>query len=690
MTPGLRLACPGDLAGSLNSVLSGLLLPESAIPIMVEICNAMLVSTENIRIPPRPMPPRLLRRLGGWWAARLRRKIMLAMLAASALASVLLLLAFFPVYRGQIEQERTAASMQVNRLLEATLENAMLKRDVPGLQQIIARLGQQPDILGVRLVNPAGVVRFASNSQWVNGRFPLPDDLPGVGLARFTADGSQEILRSIKPIFNRAACTGCHGALDTHPLNGVLIVDYDARTIRSQARNSALGLTAGVALVMLLACVVGYRALRRYVIAPVDALADAARRLSEGDHGTRVLAHDDDELAQLGQVFNRMAANLETTYGELRAQQHYLRSLLDSLPDAVRVIGLNHRILAVNDAYCTLLGLGRETALAQKCYHSCHALDEPCPPTLMLCPLHALNDAQPVLKYEQRMRRRDGGEVAVETVASRIMLEGPEGKSPCVVELLRDLSTLTRYSQEQRLSEIGMLAAGIAHEIHNPLASVRLAVQSLTRSTSENALGQDELQDCLGMVDGEIDRCIEVTRRLLLLCRHPSEVLQSVDVNYAMHDAAMLLSYDAMAGNIEQIEEFAPELPLVHADPSELRMMIFNMVQNAHHAMPEGGKVHLRSRIEADHVLIEIVDTGVGIAPENLSRIFQPFYSQRADGELGTGLGLSIVRSTVSRYHGTIEVDSVPGRGTRFSIRLPFIGQAADEVADFTLPSPHE
>jgi len=631
-------------------------------------------AAENTSVAPRPTPVRLLRRFGGWWAVSLRRKIMLAMLAASALASLLLLLAFFAVYRGQLEQERTAASMQIGRLFEAALENAMLKRDVPGLQQIVTRLGQQPDILGVRLVNPAGVVRFASDPQWVDGRFPLPDDLPGAGLARFTAaDGGREVLRSIKPVFNRAACTGCHGVLDTHPLNGVLVIDYDARTLRSQARDSALALTAGAALVMLLACVVGYRALHRYVIAPVDALAEAARRLSEGDHATRVLASGDDELARLGQVFNRMAANLETTYGELRAQQHYLRSLLDSLPDAVRVIGMDHRILAVNDAYCALLGLSREAALTQKCYHSNHALDEPCPPTLMLCPLHALNDRQPVLKYEQRMLRRDGGEVAVETVASRLVLEGPEGKRPCVVELLRDLSTLAKYSQEQRLSEIGMLAAGIAHEIHNPLASVRLAVQSLSRAANENALEQSELQDGLGVVDGEIDRCIEVTRRLLLLCRHPSEVLQSVDVNHAMHDAAMLLGYDALAGNIEQIEEFAPESPRVHADPSELRMMIFNMVQNAHHAMPAGGTVRLRSRIEAGQALIEIIDTGVGIAPENLSRIFQPFYSQRADGELGTGLGLSIVRSTVSRYHGAIEVDSVPGQGTRFAIRLPLI-----------------
>ncbi len=652
----------------------------------------MSVPAESIPNPHRPTPVLLLSRLRAWWAARLRRKIMLAMLAASALASVLLLLAFFAVYRSQLAQERTVASMQVNRLLESALENAMLKRDVPGLQQIVAHLGQQPGILGVRILDPSGMIHFASDPQLAGQHFPLPSgigDTGSAGRAQFTTlDSGQEVLRSIDPVFNQAACSACHGPLNEQPLNGILVVDYDADTMRAQARNSALGLTAGAALVMLLSCVVGYHALRRYVMTPVDALAEAAQRLSEGDHTVRVSTRDDDELAQLGQTFNRMAANLETSYGELHAQQHYLRSLLDSLPDAVRVISPDHRILAINNAYCKLLDLSREAALGQKCYRTSHALDEACPPTLALCPLHALNDAQPVLKYEQRLVRADGTEVAVETVASRIMLAGPDGEQACVVESLRDLSTLAKYSQEQRLSEIGMLAAGIAHEIHNPLASVRLAVQSLTRSTHENTMGEGELEDCLGLVDGEIDRCIEVTRRLLLLCRHPNEVLQSVEVNHAMHDASLLLSYDALARGIEQIEEFAPDSPTVNADPSELRMMIFNMVQNAHHAMPEGGKVHLRSRIDADHVVIEIADTGVGIPPENLARIFQPFYSQRADGAMGTGLGLSIVRSTVTRYNGTIGVDSTPGQGTCFSIRLPLTSQGGHNEIGGDAPRP--
>ncbi len=639
----------------------------------------MSVSSDALRS--IPLAVRLTHRLRAWWGGRLRRKIMLAMLAASALASVLLLVSFFAVYRGQLAQQRVMASMEVNRLFQATLEGAMAGQDSERLVQTMAQMRQQQGVLDVRILDQSGRVHFASDTSAVGALIPLPKDVAPVEVEGVIAvpfqilDAGRDVLRSFNPV-NRSACVGCHTDYDAQWAGGLLVVDHDARTIRSQARGSALALTFGAALVMLLSCVVGYRALRRYVMVPVDALADAAQRLSEGDHSVRVVVDGEDELAELGRTFNRMAANLETTYLELNAQHRYLRSLLDSLPDAVRVIAPDYRVLAVNSAYCKLLGLNREAALGQHCYQTHRALKEPCPPTLSICPLHALSDDQPMLKYEERLMRVDGAEVTVETVATRILLEGAEGPQACVVESLRDLSTLARYSQEQRLSEIGMLAAGIAHEIHNPLASVRLAVQSLTRSAAENTLRAGEMEDSLALVDGEIDRCIEVTRRLLMLCRHPNEILQSTDVNHAMHDAAMLLSYDALEGGIEQVEDFAPEAPCVNADPSELRMVIFNMVQNAHHAMPDGGRVRLMSRVEGEQVVIEVVDTGVGISAENIGRIFQPFYSLRADGVMGTGLGLSIVRSTVSRYNGTIDVASEPGKGACFTIRLPLIDTA--------------
>jgi signal transduction histidine kinase len=131
-----------------------------------------------------------------------------------------------------------------------------------------------------------------------------------------------------------------------------------------------------------------------------------------------------------------------------------------------------------------------------------------------------------------------------------------------------------------------------------------------------------------------------------------------------------LLDFDARSRGIEQRLE-RPAGPVhVIADDSELRMVLLNLLQNAHHAMPQGGTLDVRVGVAGDEAVIEVVDHGIGIPPEVLPQIFDPFFSRRADGEAGTGLGLTIVKNIVERFGGRVGIDSAPGRGTRFSIHL--------------------
>ena len=173
-------------------------------------------------------------------------------------------------------------------------------------------------------------------------------------------------------------------------------------------------------------------------------------------------------------------------------------------------------------------------------------------------------------------------------------------------------------------------------------------------------------------MDDQIDKCIEVTRRLLLLSRHPDSRNVLVDINDAAADSMHLLDYDAKLRQIAQHAELDPDRPRILADQAELRMVVLNLLQNAHHAMLDGGEIRVRTRSAGTtQVLIEVADNGCGIAPDVLPHIFDPFYSRRADGQAGTGLGLTICRSIVERYGGTITVESTQGRGTTFSIILP-------------------
>jgi len=240
-----------------------------------------------------------------------------------------------------------------------------------------------------------------------------------------------------------------------------------------------------------------------------------------------------------------------------------------------------------------------------------------------------------------------------------------------VLESIRDLMQVAKVSQEQRLSELGLLAAGIAHEIHNPLASIRLGVQGLLRDLVQDRVEIDKIREYMHAIDHEIDVCVGVTRRLLLLARKPSEQLGKVDCTLALRDTFSLLAYDAQLRGIHQVSEGCEQVVEITADDSDLRMALLNLVQNAHHAIVGEGTVTGRVRVVGDEVMIEIADTGVGI-PENLrERIFEPFFSRRAHGSAGTGLGLTIVTSVVERVGGRVEVESATGAGSCFRLVFP-------------------
>jgi signal transduction histidine kinase len=275
------------------------------------------------------------------------------------------------------------------------------------------------------------------------------------------------------------------------------------------------------------------------------------------------------------------------------------------------------------------------------------------------------------LKASHYLKRPDGSVLHAEIHAVLVELDDERGRERYIVESVRDLGEISLISHEQRLSELGLLAAGIAHEIHNPLGSVRLGVQGLLREFHVGRVTQDQIVEYMGLIDQEIDKCIAVTRRMLLLSRPPISSLQLVVVNEALIDTLKLLEFDAQTHGITQRMDI-PDQPLrLLTDEADIRMIFLNLIQNAHHAMSAGGTLFARLFSSDGDAVIEITDSGVGIATDILPHIFDPFFSRRADGVTGTGLGLTIVKNFVERMGGKISVDSTAGHGTKFCIRLP-------------------
>ncbi len=574
-------------------------------------------------------------------------------------------------YRTLLEQERGQIARELSRLLQFSLENAMLKRDLKGLQNIVDRLGAQDQVRGVMILDANHEIRFSSSTELgTNERTGgLAGDSARTATVRFQTDrDGNEIVRSFLPVRNKPACTGCHGTVADHPINGFLVVDYDAAPIRHRARTAALIPVAWGGALVLLVLGSAWWFLRRFVVRPIGEMIDASRAISGGNLDARMNRGESAELDRLGTAFNKMATNLKQQLTTVEEREAFLQSLLDADPDAVRVIDNDFTVLNANRRYREQSCLAPERAVGSRCFQMSHGRSEPCPSSIVTCPVHEIRANRQPVRAIHRHVRRDGVEYWAEVNAAPMDVEVGGERRTYIVESMRDLSQTAKLSHAQRLSELAQLAAGVAHSIHNPLAAIRLALQSLLRDYEHESTNVDRVHDYLRLMDDQIDHCINITQRLLRLGTTPGSVAELVSMNSIVEETTSLLSYEARELGVEVKTDLCVPEPRVIGFDSELRLLMVNLVQNAFHAMPDGGSLEIRTWCDELRAGIAIRDSGVGIAPEDLPRIFEPFFSHRADGAQGTGLGLTMVKTIVEHNNGRLTVESPPGRGTTFLV----------------------
>jgi PAS domain S-box-containing protein len=619
-----------------------------------------------------------------WIATRLNRKFLLGTFSGLLLVSLIFLLLFLGMYREQLERIRGDGAIQVTRLLQVSLEQAMLLRNLDMLETIVAQLSRLEGVSGVSIINRTGEIRFSSVPDKKGGVLELGCGDCAFDPARsldafsfFLEDESgARILRNVNPVHNMPACKECHGLAELNPINGTLVVDLDAEPIKAYARETALILVGAGALAVLATLLGGWWFIQHFVISPVQRLSETSGRLGRGDLAARVHIGGRDELYRLGRVFNGMAEGLQSSLRELREKEDFLQGLVDAIPDGIRVIDRDFNIVLANRAYREQLGLGDRSHVGTPCYRSSHGQADPCVPTLVTCPLHEIGRERRALKTVHRHKRADGKRLAVEIYAAPLQLANG---GDLVVESIRDLDKVVHYNHERKLAEIGQLAAGVAHEIHNPLASIRIAVDALTRKQKRGQMEVPaQIEGFLELVDEQIRQCIDITERLLKLSMFAGARPHLVDINRAATDMLSLLSWEAEENNIRTQEHLDPSVPTVMANEGDLRMIVLNLLQNAFHAMPEGGDLRVTTRADEAGVELEIADTGVGIPSDVQQFIFDPFFSRRADGVEGTGLGLSIVLALIKRCGGRIEVDSELGRGSTLTVIFPASQERGD------------
>jgi two-component system NtrC family sensor kinase len=230
-----------------------------------------------------------------------------------------------------------------------------------------------------------------------------------------------------------------------------------------------------------------------------------------------------------------------------------------------------------------------------------------------------------------------------------------------------------RITQNEKLAAIGQLAAGVMHEINNPLATIGACVAALEGRVGESDSADSAVREYLDIIDKEVERCTGIVDGLLDFSRPKGKIKRAVSLNALVDDALFLLKHHERFPRMTLVRELEPELPPVLASPEQMIQVLMALLLNALDAMEPGGELGVRTarhRSRDDEVVLEVSDTGVGVPRADQAKIFEPFFTTKEPGH-GTGLGLSICYGIVQEHGGLIELESQAGRGSTFRVVLP-------------------
>ena len=371
-----------------------------------------------------------------------------------------------------------------------------------------------------------------------------------------------------------------------------------------------------------------------------------------------------------------LAKEVERRTAEAEAQRRFTEAIIDSLPLSLYAVDRDYRIVAWNrNRELGGQGIPRGRALGRNIFD---VLTRQRRDILEREFARAFETGE-IERIEQETTSADN-----EThhwLVSKIPMRASESEQVShVITVGEDITARVEanraVARAEKLAAVGRLAAGVVHEINNPLATISACAEALSSRLSEGAFDSspevEDLRDYLSLIRSEAFRCKSITNGLLDFSRTRAGEHLPVQIGEVINSAARLIAHQRRGEQIEIQIELDKSLSPVSGDEGQLQQAVIALATNAIDAMPEGGRLTLRGRNENDHVLVEICDTGIGIAPENLTKIFDPFFTTKEIGR-GTGLGLAVCYGIVTEHGGRLDVQSVIGSGTTFTISLPAV-----------------
>ncbi len=363
----------------------------------------------------------------------------------------------------------------------------------------------------------------------------------------------------------------------------------------------------------------------------------------------------------------------------LAQEKGFLETVFNAIQEGIIVTDEKGRITYLNGAACELFGLETSDAIGKRLDERVRGLD-----------WQSLTQSAGPISRDMEIfypaNRFINFYIVPLIIESRDSVagdgvSGPRSATAATAEqvghamILRDITESRRSAQQtiesERLNALTLLAAGVAHEIGNPLNSLHIHLQLMERKVRElNDNSKAELQDSIDVARSEIGRLDSIVTQFLRAIRPSRPQLHPENVNTIVEEAVRFFAPDIQDRDVVVEQELRSDLPLLQIDRDQMKQAFYNVIKNSLEAMKRRGTLRIHTDMDDKHVLISFIDSGGGMSPEDLSRVFEPYFTTKP---FGTGLGLLIVRRIVREHGGELSIESSQGKGLTLTIRLPYI-----------------
>ena len=506
-----------------------------------------------------------------------------------------------------------------------------------------------------------------------------------------TDGNGQRLMLNLAIVGGGRACKFFLELLDKEPLPGLNIRIVGVCDINPQAEGMRLAAARGIYTTR------EFQDL--FAIERLDAIIELTNRrevllelVNQRPKGVGILEHN---IGRFIRHFFLTEERLKTTEFQLAGERMISDFLIQQARQRIMVLLPDLTIDDVNSAWLAALERPREAVIGHPCHEVIHGLEAPCSRAMIgyECPLLETlrtGESAHVIHEEPAVT---GAPFYSEVVTYPV--KNPNGEVVRVIEIWRDItqamtqrweqrvarikSDLNRLVQEDRMISLGKLVASCVHEINNPIQGLLTFSHLIEANVAGDHLRPADLADMRefsALMSEELERCGQIVSGLLSFSREAPMAYRDTDLTDVLQGVIALTRHKMKLQNIALEIELGPLPLIVRGDKNLLQQCFLNLIFNAIEAMPGGGRLTIRSRVDAEgrHALIDIADTGVGISATVLEHIFEPFFTTKPAGQ-GTGLGLSIVYGVVMDHGGKIRVESPPEKGTCFKLSIPLMAQ---------------